>query len=1271
MKAYWKDIARTIKNGKKRFCSIVIITVLGVTMYTGISAACRDLRYGADELFDDQNLYDIRIVSTLGLTDDDIQVLQDIEGVGRAEGAYSETVLTQAGEKQQEAEVKVLRENGLSQPALLKGTLPTEKNEIAVTENYCKDTGKTIGDTLVLEPEDKEKEQDKNETGNTVNSGEDAEEAENDPDSGDDAEDEFAVEWEEKEASQGLTNFTYRITAVVLDPTDLIADEGAAAYRSSESTEYCFFVTEDAVDSDIYTAVELTVSGAKDLMCYSDEYTEKVNEVSNVIKDEIKSQREQARYDEITQEATGKLEDTRRKINEKFQEADDKIADAKAELEDGRLEIESGWKKINDGMYELERQEQTANREFADAYAKIQEGYARIQTGQQQLEESGQQLQSGKEQLAAGKAELEARQEEAYSQIETGKNQITSARTEAVSGQAQIQKQTAMISGMLGEAWPEEAWNHYVQSTKEAYHPLIAQQIQQEMSGEQADGAASTGEAAVQPDHVSPDELAAQTAAKCAEAQTEFMAVFTPVIDGMSRQIDGAIAMLDPTMEGYEAQVAALTAQKQQLEGLVVQLPVLAEETGKVNATISVLDSQMEVLNQSRVEAEAQFAEAWNVISEKERTLQSGEQELSDGKRQLESGKAELDNGLTELKNQETKARQQIADARIELEEGKQDLIDGQKELDDGALEIKENEQKLADSKTEAEEKLADAQAEIDDIDMTKWYVQDRTSIGSFTTVEGDAACIETIGTVFPILFLAVAILISLTTITRMVEEERGLIGIYKALGFTNRSIYGKYLIYTVSACLLGGLLGDFCGFIALPKFLFMVFEMMYKMPSYPLLFHVGYGTTGILLFVAGVVGAAFVVCHSELQHMPAVLMRPKAPKAGSRVFLELLPFVWKRMSFLNKVTTRNLFRYKKRLIMTVGGIMGCTALVLLGMAIRDSVTGLMPKQYNHIYQYDLMAVSMAEDNEKVTSQLSADDAIADYLNVQIESIQVKTGDTGEEESVQLFVVPESDSLNGYILLEGLDNEQLSIPDDGILVTENLSDVMAFDAGDTLKLQNLDLVEKEAEVSAIVHNYLGNSVYMTKSCYEKLFGEYEPNGVLAHLSDSCTDHTAYADDLARESDVITSVSTQSMRDEFSKAFSLVNSVVVLVTVLAAGLAFVVLFTLATTNISERERELATIKVLGFFDREVHLYVNKETIILTLIGIVLGLPAGRFVSGLLTSILKMPAVYFAVSVQPFSYIFAAGMTLIFALIVNLITNRSLDGIDMVDALKSIE
>lgn len=356
---------------------------------------------------------------------------------------------------------------------------------------------------------------------------------------------------------------------------------------------------------------------------------------------------------------------------------------------------------------------------------------------------------------------------------------------------------------------------------------------------------------------------------------------------------------------------------------------------------------------------------------------------------------------------------------------------------------------------------------------------------------------------------------------------------------------------------------------------------------------------------------------------------------------------------------------------MTISGILGCTALLVVGMAIKNSVTDLMPKQYNHIYRYDMMAVVMAEDYDNFTKQIDTDSNISDYLGLQMDTVQAKNESQTVEETVPLYVIPKDASIADYINLEGLDGKEKDLSDGQIFVTQNLSEVMEFTAGDSLQIQNSDLKECTFSVNGILHNYLGNAIYMRQSTYEALMGDYTPNAILAHLSASCDDPVSYADTLSRESDVVSCSSVQTMRDEFTKSFSLINCVVVLVTALAAGLAFVVLFTLATTNISERERELATIKVLGFFDNEVHLYVNKETLILTVIGIILGLPVGRFFSGLLTMVLKMPSIYFAVSVHPTTYLFAGGMTFLFALAVDFITNRMLDRINMVNALKSVE
>ena len=430
------------------------------------------------------------------------------------------------------------------------------------------------------------------------------------------------------------------------------------------------------------------------------------------------------------------------------------------------------------------------------------------------------------------------------------------------------------------------------------------------------------------------------------------------------------------------------------------------------------------------------------------------------------------------------------------------------------------------------------------------------------------------------------------------------------------------------------------------------------------------YGIGGMVLFAGGIVIAAWATCEAELCHMPATLMRPKAPKAGMRVFLERVTPIWSRLSFLNKVTARNLFRYKKRLFMTIGGIMGCTALLLCGFVIKDSVSELLEAQYQRIYVYDIMAVAAEDENDNLRSYVDEISEVQSYRSIFMDSLKILNNE-GAEESVQLFVLPTGTDLRQYIRLENAVGEEMELAKDGILVTQNAANRLLFDVGDRIYLQNRKLVKKEVEVSGLITNYLGNNVYMTQTVYEELFGEYKENALLINLVEGCEESIRITQELEEKEGILAVDSVQERREQFSVAFYLINVVVYIIIIMAAGLALVVLFTLATTNISERERELATIKVLGFYDKEVHLYVNKETLILTGIGIVFGLPIGRFLGGCLTNALNMPGIFFAVKLQSVSYLITAVLSVGFALFVDFLTDRTLDKIDPVEALKSIE
>ena len=509
---------------------------------------------------------------------------------------------------------------------------------------------------------------------------------------------------------------------------------------------------------------------------------------------------------------------------------------------------------------------------------------------------------------------------------------------------------------------------------------------------------------------------------------------------------------------------------------------------------------------------------------------------------------------------------------------------------------------------------------------------------------------------------------------TRMVEEERGLIGTYTGLGYGNAAIAMRYVLFAALACLIGGGLGLMVGFLGIPSFLLLVIEGLYTVPGIQLEYDWLYGSAGIALFVVGVVVATVVACAGALRQSPAQLMQPKAPKAGARILLERIRPLWRRLSFLNKVTARNIFRFKSRLLMTVGGVAGCTALIVCGFAINDTVATLGPKQYEDIYHYDLLVVSGDDSVDAMRARLDKDGRVERSLDLRLDSGEMDAGDAGE--TIQLMIVPDDSAgaLGDMITLRSASggHGKLQLGGDGIIVAQSAANSLGVKAGDTVTLRDGSMRHGEVKVSAVTRNLIGSNVYVSESLYKKTFGvsaAVTHNAVIATLDGTADQNIAYADRLARDPSVVSATSTDDLERSFS--FDLMSAVVALIIALAGGLALVVLFTLANTNVSERVREMATLKVLGFYDREVHRYVNKEMLILAGMGIVVGLPLGRAVGGLLTAALNMPALYFEVSVHWYSYVIAAAATMAFALLVQLLTNPVLDRIDPVSSLKSVE
>lgn len=582
-------------------------------------------------------------------------------------------------------------------------------------------------------------------------------------------------------------------------------------------------------------------------------------------------------------------------------------------------------------------------------------------------------------------------------------------------------------------------------------------------------------------------------------------------------------------------------------------------------------------------------------------------------------------------------------------------------------------------------------------VPQARWHIFARISNGSYTRLRSDVASIQSLGYAFPVLFLVVAMMMSLTAMARMVEEERGLIGTYLSLGYGRCAAITRHAFFAIFACLVGGGIGDILGFLAIPSLLLKILRGLYTVPGVVLRYDWLYGSICVLAFVIPVAICTIIVSWRETRQVPAALLRPKSPKAGARVLLEHLPFIWNRLSFLNKVSIRNLARFKGRLFMTIGGVAGCTALIVCALALNDTVATLGIRQYDGIYRYDMISISAPDafQNMKKSVQKDKSSNLVDtILPAYISSGEIAKSDADngksnsnsnnnshnkiveDSESVQIVVVKDAAALSNMVRLQDVNNnlQNISLNDDGPLLSQSAASSLGIANGNYITITNSSFKRAKVKLRAIVRNLIGSNIYMTSRCYERIFSfkngkNVKNNALILRLRGDDDAKMCYADHVSDRDGVLAVMNITRMKHSFS--FDLMNAVVALIVTLAAGLALAVLFTLASTNISERAREMATLKVLGFYRREVHAYVHKEMLTLTVIGILVGLPLGRLVAGLLTNALRMPSLYFEVEVSPLSYAIAGFATLVFALIVQWSTNPALDRIDPVSSLKSVE
>lgn len=740
-------------------------------------------------------------------------------------------------------------------------------------------------------------------------------------------------------------------------------------------------------------------------------------------------------------------------------------------------------------------------------------------------------------------------------------------------------------------------------------------------------------------------------------------------LESASQQISGQESALAAKKAEYEQGLNAYLAAKQQvtdqrnsLEAAKAQLtentPGYEEMLAQIEAGLTEVAGAEAELNAKNAELEA----AAGQLSSAESQLAAAKQQIEDGKNALAAAEAELTDG-----------ENQLAAAKEQIEEKEDQLEAAETELADGLLQYQENQSEFDEQMQDADDQIADAQSKIDEIEKPETYVLDRNTNVGYVCLKNDSGVVKGIANVFPVFFFLVAALICMTTMNRMVEEQRTQIGVLKALGFSEGKIMGKYLFYSGSAAISGTLIGYVLGIHFFPLVIITAYGIVYKMGGIYYVSDLPLALVSLTVAVLCSVGTTWLSCHKELKEVAADLMRPKAPKAGKRVFLEHVPFIWKRLKFLQKVSVRNIVRYKKRFFMMVIGISGCTALLVMGFGVRDSVVAVADQQYEEIQLYDI-GVTLKAGKMPGEADLKSLDSVLEKENAAGMYAMEKTIDLVTDKgtkSIHMVAVENPDEVGDFISLHTKKQEPIAYPKEGeAVLSKKVAETYAVKKGDTILLRDSDNNEMHLKVTGICENHIYNYVYIAPESYEKQIGDVVFKNVYVRLPDASDIHEVSA--ALMKADGVTAVTVNSdMLSRISQMMSCMNYIVIIIIICAGALAFIVLYNLNNINITERVREIATIKVLGFYPKETASYVFRENMVLTAIGCGLGLILGKWFHRFVMGEIQIDMVSFNVQINAVSYLFSVLLTMGFAWIVNCMMTGKLERINMAESLKSID
>lgn len=1175
--AFNTETLRSITHSLGRFLAIAAIVALGTGFYAGLRMTAPDMKLAADEYFDGTSLMDIRVLSTLGLTDDDIAALRHVEGVEAVMPARETDVMASIDGEQYATRVHSLPDAArtsdtsdgvharsddpdyLNRPLLVRGSWPQKTGECVLSANLVENDAIAVGDTL------------------TITEG-------------------------VQDVDQTLVTRTYTVTGFVNAPYYATSSSMGETTLGSGSIQQYMYVPESDFSADLpYTEAYLAVRGVANERASSDAYQRLVDEVADRIK-ALAPEREQARVDQLKSDAQKELDEKRADYERERADAQSQLDDAKRQLDDAAATIAASEQGLADGQAaydsgasELASRRASAQAQLDDAERQIAEGQAQLDAQRPQLDDAAGQLQAARAQWQQGADALAAawgdwqRQSD---ELDAGITRAQAGVADAAAGVDRIQKGIDALEEQIKQLDPD----------KDAQKIAELRAEQDALKAQQQD-------------------LRAQMALVQATLD-DLVNVQKPKLEAARAELQGKQDVLDSSKVELEQQQAAYEGGKAQFD-----------------ASARKLDQARADLASSRSQADAQIAAA-------QQQLDDAAARLQDGRAQLEQGRADYDSGLAEYEQKKSDADAQLADA---------------------------------------ERRLDDAQKQIDDLERPEWLVMDRTANYGAASFEADADRVDSIAAVFPFIFFLVAALVALTTMTRMVEEEeRALIGTFKALGYRRTRIASKYLAYAAAASGIGSILGILALSQVLPAVIMKAYGIIYFVPELPLPLPVDPGFAGLAagLGVGVTLFATWAAVAATLRERPAQLMLPRAPKAGKRIVLERIGPLWRHLSFSWKVTFRNLFRYKKRFVMTVIGIAGCTALLLTGLGLSNAINDIIDKQFGEITKYNAV-VTLADDLSS-EEQRRIDDLLDDGSLVTAHTLVMRqnmlAGGPDEQDKRMELVVPEDPaSFDRFVALNTrVGHHPVKLDDDGLVLTEKLAAELGVRAGDAVTLTEQDAIGNatgtsyEATVTGIVENYVYHYAYMGPALYEQLMGKAPDYRTVLAVTTSDPDlRVQFSNDLLAAGGVKTVAYNDETIDAYRDMMSSVNMIVVVLVTAAAALAFIVLYNLTNINITERMREIATLKVLGFTPREMNAYIFREIFLLAAIGCAVGLVLGVWMEGFVVVTAEVDQIMFGRAIHPTSFLLAFLLTMLFTVLVMLAMRGKLRRIDMVESLKSNE